>query len=171
MGWARNICYSVSSPTSDVSVTSPVSPLTVIIAPSGMSLVALASCTEGNPYSRAKQEPWANMPPVSSTNPPIRLNTGVHPGSVLSVTSISPEWSKPMSFKFVTTRALAVMNPRLVPTPFIPPGWSLFSNETGLPRLRYMGGFAFFDCIRSKFRRRASTFCRNNGSSLWPCSV
>src|SRR6516164_11658168 len=74
---SASICWASSS-----RWTRPVSPSTVIKAPSGISSVAPAICTAGKPYSRASSDPCASMPPVSSTMPEITRNTGVHPGSV-----------------------------------------------------------------------------------------
>src|SRR5262249_26300091 len=111
--------------------TSPVSPSMLISAPSGISWVASAICTAGNPYSRASSEPWASIPPVSRTIPLSRVKTGVHPGSVLLVIRMSPSLTWPMSLRERITRARPVTWPRLVPTPLRPSSASPVSNVTG----------------------------------------
>ena len=46
--------------------------------------------TQGSPYSREIITAWATTPPVSTTTPETIENTVVQPGSVATVTRMSP---------------------------------------------------------------------------------
>ncbi len=64
-------------------VTVPRLPLTVIVAPSGMRLVASAiDGTHGMPSSRLTITAWVPTAPMSVTTAPATRNSGVHDGSV-----------------------------------------------------------------------------------------
>lgn len=89
----------------------------VIWAPSSSKFVAWRNSTDGRPYSRDKQAPWASSPPVSSTSPLILENTGAQPGSVLLVMRMSPFCTRPMSTRLGTMRAMPVVRPTAVPSP------------------------------------------------------
>src|SRR5256885_16947921 len=72
-------------------VTVPAAPSTVIIAPSGIFLVAsVTDTTHGMPSSRDTITAWVIWAPTSTTTAAAGTNKGVHAGSVTGATRTSP---------------------------------------------------------------------------------
>ena len=96
----------------------PVSPLTFTWAPSGMRVVApVADTTHGMPSSRLTMTAWLMVPPTSTITPAAGTNSGVHDGSVMGATRMSPGSRAPGSDGSVTIRARPVAVPALPPMP------------------------------------------------------
>ena len=129
--------------------TYPSVPLTRILCPSLMSLVAFSTpTTAGKPYSRAITAPCVINPPTSVTRPFIDTNNGVQLGSVKVVTNISPS-SIFASAILKITRALPSIVPEETARPAI--ASSGRSSCLYLPKMISpsdvitRGGFSFSD--------------------------
>src|SRR3954465_2954545 len=93
-------------------VTVPAAPSTVMVAPSGIFLVApVTETTHGIPSSRDTITAWVIWAPTSTTTAAAGTNNGVHAGSVTGATSTSPGSSANGSDGSVMMRARPVATP------------------------------------------------------------
>src|SRR6201993_921520 len=95
----------------------------------------------------------------------IRLKPAAQPGSVELQTRISPGLSRPSSASDLTTQAVPVTTPELVPDPTRTPppaspgGWS---RSTAVPLWRYIGGCHSLLWKRSQLRIRDAILARTS---------
>src|SRR5215467_601841 len=89
-----------------IHLTTPATPSTATVAPSGMRCVAPGTpSTIGTPRSRASDARWEVLPPSSATTPATCASTGPSAGPATVVTSTSPGATRSSSHSQLTTRA------------------------------------------------------------------